>query len=212
MTEWIEQTAGYWQAGGLLLLPIAGVSLGLWAYFFRSRAALRQTLANGKAITQAWRQSRLDGKSTDVRGLLSRFPGCVAGTMEAALADIGQGAAPLQAFTAREAECLDLLRRDFVVLAAFTAVAPLLGLLGTVAGMIFTFDAVAAVSGHTGARVAMGISQALITTQFGLVVALPGIFGLTHLERMARHVQVLMAECRAFAVSALEGPGGGSAT
>jgi len=92
-----------------------------------------------------------------------------------------------------------------VVLAALTAVAPLLGLLGTVVGMIQTFDAVAAGGGDTGTRVAAGISQALITTQFGLVVAVPGVFGLSRLQRMLRGAQVLMAECRSHVLQALDG-------
>jgi len=120
-----------------------------------------------------------------------------------AIDDVGRGAAPRAAFAARESEALGLLRRDLVVLSALTAVAPLLGLLGTVAGMIHTFDAVAVVGGNTGARVAEGVSQALITTQFGLVVALPGVFGVSRLQRMLRNVQAVMAECRSHALQVL---------
>jgi len=57
-------------------------------------------------------------------------------------------------------------------------VAPLLGLLGTVTGMLATFEALASGSGgdKTMELVAKGISEALITTETGLVVALPGVF------------------------------------
>jgi biopolymer transport protein ExbB len=96
-----------------------------------------------------------------------------------------------------------MLRRDLVVVGALTAVAPLLGLLGTVFGMIHTFDAVATISGNTGTRVAAGISQALITTQFGLVVAVPGVFGLARLRRMLRNAQGVMAQCRSHALQIL---------
>jgi len=55
------------------------------------------------------------------------------------------------------------------------AVAPLLGLLGTVAGMIRTFNVIT-VSGTGDAKpLAGGISEALITTLFGLVVAIPAL-------------------------------------
>ena len=85
-------------------------------------------------------------------------------------------------------ECADSvlagLRRDFVILEGLVAAAPLLGLLGTVGGMIVTFDAVSCMSGETGAGVASGVSRALITTQFGLVVAIPGLFGLARLHRI----------------------------
>ena len=65
--------------------------------------------------------------------------------------------------------------------------APLLGLLGTVAGMVETFSSLS--GGNlfsTTGGIAGGISQALITTQFGLIVAIPGIFisrYLGHLEK-----------------------------
>lgn len=56
--------------------------------------------------------------------------------------------------------------------------APLLGLLGTVTGMLTTFGALSSGSGgdKTMAMVAAGISEALVTTQTGLVIALPGLF------------------------------------
>ncbi len=53
-------------------------------------------------------------------------------------------------------------------------VAPLLGLLGTVIGMLSTFKALSSGSGKTIDLVAEGISEALITTQTGLVIAIPG--------------------------------------
>jgi hypothetical protein len=53
------------------------------------------------------------------------------------------------------------------------AVAPLLGLLGTVTGMIATFDVLAVFGTGNAKAMAGGISEALITTQTGLLVALP---------------------------------------
>lgn len=82
------------------------------------------------------------------------------------------------------------LKRDIHLLSALTASAPLTGLLGTVAGMIHTFHALAATTAGTQAgTVSDGISQALITTQFGLVIALPGVFGVARLRRLLRQVQ-----------------------
>ena len=64
------------------------------------------------------------------------------------------------------------------------AAAPLMGLLGTVIGMLFTFDGISKGAGSdTASRVAEGISQALITTQTGLMIALPGIFMVLVIQR-----------------------------
>jgi len=89
-----------------------------------------------------------------------------------------------------------LARRDLGILAAFTAAAPLVGLLGTVLGMVGTFDAVGDLSSEPGRRIAGGIRQALVTTQFGLLIAIPGVFGLARLQRLARELDVLLVRLR----------------
>ncbi len=88
---------------------------------------------------------------------------------------------------------LTRVRSTMQVLAALTAVAPLLGLLGTVIGMVETFTAVARISGDTVDHVADGIRKALITTQFGLVVAIPGVFGLARLRRLINQIEAMVA-------------------
>jgi biopolymer transport protein ExbB len=68
--------------------------------------------------------------------------------------------------------------RDLRVMKICVGAAPLLGLLGTVTGMLSTFAALASGSGgeKTMGLVAEGISEALITTETGLVIALPGLY------------------------------------
>jgi len=204
MNEWLEQTVAYWGAGGPLLLPIGIVCLGIWGLFLRSRELLARTIRDGKVVRNALHSGALGGHARPFVEGLRAIPGGIAAMVSAAVTDVLGGAAPREAFAARENECMELMRRDVLVLAALTAIAPLLGLLGTVMGMIQTFDAVAAIGGNTGTRVAAGISQALITTQFGLVVALPGVFGLARLQRMLRNAHVVIAECRSHALQTLE--------
>jgi biopolymer transport protein ExbB len=68
------------------------------------------------------------------------------------------------------------LSRGKMVIGALVAAAPLLGLLGTVTGMIETFDSMADMSFYTqSGGIAGGIAEALFTTQMGLVVAVPGV-------------------------------------
>ncbi len=64
-----------------------------------------------------------------------------------------------------------VLGRGFTTLRLLIVVAPLLGLLGTVSGMIITFQALV----ESGGMPATGIAQALITTQFGLALAALGL-------------------------------------
>jgi len=68
------------------------------------------------------------------------------------------------------------LERFLSTLGSIAAITPLLGLLGTVVGMIDVFTAIMVHGTGDAARLAGGISQALITTASGLTVAIPAIF------------------------------------
>lgn len=68
---------------------------------------------------------------------------------------------------------LAFLDRGMLVLAAVSTIAPILGFLGTVAGMIRAFDAIAIAGEVEPTLVARGISEALITTATGLAIAAP---------------------------------------
>lgn len=151
MTAARDAIQAYWLAGGPLLAVLALLALAIWAYYFRSHAALK-SLARTAAAT----------------------------ALPPDTAERWQSAA----------------RRDLGILAAFTAAAPLVGLLGTVLGMVETFDAVSEVLGEPGRRMAGGIRQALVTTQFGLLIAIPGVFGLARLQRLARDVDTALATAR----------------
>ena len=71
---------------------------------------------------------------------------------------------------------LNEIQRYSVLVKTIIVIAPLTGLLGTVVGMIETFDSLQNAALFTqGGGIAGGISQALFTTQLGLVVAVPGL-------------------------------------
>lgn len=210
MTTWIDSTYSYWQAGGMLLVPMALVSVGIWAYFLRSQYALARALRDAAGLERALDRGELGGDIRTLAGGLAAHGSGPASVLRLAVEDVFGGASPREAFASRERDCACALKQDFLLLATLTAVAPLMGLLGTVLGMVETFDAVATVDGTTGNRVAAGISRALITTQLGLVVALPGVFGLARLRRLLRDVQVVVAECRTHALRTIEpAPGRG---
>ena len=77
------------------------------------------------------------------------------------------------------------LQRGLPALATIVAGAPLLGLLGTVIGMIKIFSVVATAGSGITEQLSSGISQALITTATGLVIAIPALFTHSYLESRA---------------------------
>ncbi len=73
------------------------------------------------------------------------------------------------------AEVIVLLEKGLTILASVSTIAPLIGFLGTVSGMINAFDAIANADQVNAKVVAAGIKEALITTATGLIVALPAM-------------------------------------
>ena len=67
---------------------------------------------------------------------------------------------------------MSFLEKNMVWLTTAVTIAPMLGFTGTVSGMVGAFDAIAAANDISPAVVASGISEALLTTLFGLVVAM----------------------------------------
>jgi len=86
------------------------------------------------------------------------------------------------------------LRRHLAFVAVLAAVAPLFGLLGTVTGMMGTFNVIAVFGTGNARAMASGISEALITTQCGLLVAIPGLFMSAFLFRRADHIESALDE------------------
>lgn len=84
-------------------------------------------------------------------------------------------------------------------LAAITHIAPLLGLLGTVAGLVSAFHQIELLGGQVQpSDLAQGIWAALVTTVFGLVIAIPCMAAYhgfeSEADRIARHMQFIVSE------------------
>ncbi len=77
------------------------------------------------------------------------------------------------------------LQRGLPALGTIVAGAPLLGLLGTVLGMIDIFSAVSTAGAGISAQLSSGIAEALITTAAGLIIAIPTLFIHSFLEARA---------------------------
>ncbi|MBG0776598.1 MAG: MotA/TolQ/ExbB proton channel family protein [Desulfovibrionaceae bacterium] len=127
----------------------------------------------------AWMWTLIVKKSLEMRRM-SRTLGPTLARLLAA----GGNCAPetMRRLLARQA---DGVERHVGTILTLAAACPLLGLLGTVTGMIATFDVIRQFGTGNARALSAGISQALITTQFGLVAALPGLVIGAHLRRRA---------------------------
>ena len=93
------------------------------------------------------------------------------------------------------------LDRSRSLLAVLAAVAPLLGLLGTVTGMISTFQGIALYGTANPALLSNGISEALITTQLGLVVAVPILLVHGFINRIAEKRRIILEQAAGHVLS-----------
>jgi biopolymer transport protein ExbB len=80
---------------------------------------------------------------------------------------------------------ITFIKQEINTIAMLATIAPLLGLLGTVSGMIHTFSVIAEFGTGNANDLAGGISEALLTTQSGLVISVPGLFMVTMMTRRA---------------------------
>ncbi|MCQ4320463.1 MotA/TolQ/ExbB proton channel family protein [Stutzerimonas stutzeri] len=152
------------QQGGLvgwviLALGAVGLILAIWRMVYLARV--------GRAVSRqarALNQPRDDNPLGRIIGVLGPKP---------QLSDLETLELKLDEAILQETPPLE---HGQSLLKLLSAVAPLLGLLGTVTGMIVTFQAITQSGGGDSRLMADGISQALVTTVLGLVVAIPLLF------------------------------------
>lgn len=164
----------YFERGGPIMWPLLALSiLGVTVIFWRWWA-LRQATAGVPAFLQELRGRLVARDVPAAIAVCERHGGPVASIVKAGLLRFGRPKdeveRSLQDASAHE---LSVLERGLPVLATVAMIAPLLGFLGTVTGMINSFEALASVGLNNPAAVAKGISEALITTAAGLAIAIP---------------------------------------
>jgi biopolymer transport protein ExbB len=164
----------YFAKGGpvmwpLLVLSVLGVAVVIWRWL-----ALRAATRNSASVVAAVRERLLAKDPMGAIAATEAHPGSVANIVKAALLRLGRPKEEIElALQDASAHELMVLERGLPMLATVAMIAPLLGFLGTVTGMINSFDALATVGLNNPAAVASGISEALITTAAGLIIAIP---------------------------------------
>lgn len=111
-----------------------------------------------------------------------------------------RGSDAIMRVEAVKAKILPDINSRIVVLSVLVTIAPLMGLLGTVIGMLTTFRGLATASGQAVDLVAEGIRVALITTQTGLMIAIPGYIFISMVIRNRNIYLTFLAELETIVV------------
>jgi len=159
----------------ILLILTAGLSMGVLQFLFLRNES--QTIEN-ELGTGNYSESSTLGK---LNSIYSKYKGDTPEELEAQLEDVLAKAAPA-------------LEKNLSIIKLLAAVAPLLGLLGTVIGMIETFQAITLFGTGDPKLMAGGISQALVTTMLGLIAAVPLLFVHNILDSRSRAISQIYEE------------------
>lgn len=161
------------EAGGGFMWPILGsLTLGL-AFSFERLWTLSKSKTNTKKFIVNVKRALDDDGIEGAKELCANTRGPVASVFYAGLlrADEGLEAAE-KAIIAYGGIEMGFLERNMIWISTFITIAPMLGFTGTVQGMVEAFDSIKEAAQISPAVVADGISVALLTTLFGLVVAM----------------------------------------
>jgi biopolymer transport protein ExbB len=188
--------------GGFLMYPIFFCSLLAIAIFFERMFFLKSiktsTRKFGNRISDLIRKGNINFAISACRKNISPISQIIL----SALLKYGNSRDEIKEViedTARQE--VAVLERNLPILATIANIAPLLGLLGTVFGMIKAFQVVSVVGVGNPEALAGGISEALLTTAFGLSVAIPTIVAYNYL---AHRVDRQIKEMESTSVEVLE--------
>jgi len=164
-----EQFITYMQSGGFVMWPLFFLVIVLWyALGYRFHALKRGSKKSVRVLIRKFSS----GKREIPRGLID---GAVVDAI-AAVEGTCQGHPGRKLIDDAFFPYRQELKKYRKTVSTIVMVAPLIGLLGTVIGMIETFDSLGSMTLYSqSGGIAGGISQALFTTQLGLVVAVPGL-------------------------------------
>ncbi len=169
------QVAEYFRQGGIFMYPLLFFSVLAATVAVERFIVFSKAKINVNAFLTQIRKALLVNRNVkEAIKVCEQNKGPVASVMKAGLLRYGQPREEIEKTIENAALYeLDRLEKRLGVLGTTANVAPMLGFLGTVAGMIKSFATLAEQGLTNPAAVAVGISEALITTAAGLIIAIP---------------------------------------
>jgi biopolymer transport protein ExbB len=163
--------------GLVILLVLLGLSITAAYLVFDQVVTLRRNEVLPAGLAEAVRQALLTGRVAEADAACRRSPSVLGFVLHSGLGELEFGWSQVEkGMEEALAEQAARLMRRIEYLSVIGNIAPMVGLLGTVTGMIFAFQQVAGSQGAAGAGdLAEGIYQALVTTVGGLVIAIPSL-------------------------------------
>jgi biopolymer transport protein ExbB len=188
LSNFLDEILGYLGKGGFVMFPLAVSTAVLWySLGYRFYTLKRGTNMPVRSLL------RVKDRKGTFRGILDSAVTVAVEVTQSCRTDLRDALDDALFPFLRE------ISKYRKLVATIVMVAPLLGLLGTVTGMIETFDSLGDMSLYSqSGGIAGGISQALFTTQMGLAVAVPGLVAGRILERKEKNLVREIAQIKDF--------------
>ena len=192
--------------GGPFMYPIIFCSVVCLAIFIERLLVLRRERIIPKSFIEKVEEFVTRDKIEDAIFLCQGNSSSIARIFLAGLKNVGRGMWLVkEAIEEKGRREGVILERNIGILLTIANLSPLLGLLGTVSGMIKTFNAISVHGAGSSAPLAGGIAEALITTAAGLLVAIPTLVAYRFLTDKAQLLIFEMEESSIKLVDTIEG-------
>ena len=190
----LQKILEIWLSGGWVMIPLFLLSFLLYTQAFRLALSIMHTKLPGNE-EYAWREWVLT-------------PEKAKGKIKEIICYTQENTRSIEYVRNRFNEIritqLAIIEQQLKYVKCLVAAAPLLGLLGTVLGMLQTFFGIATSGGvETAAVVASGISEALVTTETGLTIALPALFMVMFIQRQTHQEEAKLARLESLTLTCL---------
>jgi biopolymer transport protein ExbB len=190
------------QRGGIAMYPILLCSIAAVSVFLERLWGLRRSKLIPEGFVRAFREHIKQGRSVEAAELCDAHASSpLARIARAGLIHHDQGGDMIRFMVSEvgEQEAVELERYQSI-LGTVAYISPLLGLFGTVSGMIKAFDVISRHTVVDPPLLAAGISEALITTFAGLAVAIPAVVMGRYVQSRSEHIS-LELEKKAVAIT-----------
>lgn len=191
--------------GGPVMYAILLCSITLVAVFISKVIQLHKAQIDTREFMAGLKNELIAKRITEAVGICEDAPGPVPSILKAGITHYEEGKigieAAMEKVSVRE---IYRMERGIPLIATIAVISPLLGLLGTVLGLINTFQKMTIQGGLlTQPELAAGIWQALLTTAFGLAAAIPAYVAYNYLVSRVRNIIIDMEESSADLVGIL---------
>jgi biopolymer transport protein ExbB len=190
----VDVVLGFFARGGLFMWPLLACSIVSVTIMILRGLALRRKVVLPAAI-EAEIERLAPGESPErLSRIVYHDPSSLARITRVALQHLrGPRSENVEVVQTRARHEMVRLERGLIILEVIVGIAPLLGLIGAVSGLVHVFSHLGLSSGASDTRqIALGIAEALNATVFGLSIAVPTLIGFTYFSRKVEVMSVEM--------------------